>query len=113
MKYSSRKLQMVMLYRPPSIKNVFTPNLFFEEFSGFSETFLTTPDQLVICGDLNFHVDYTRDAVAVKFLDLLDTFNLEHKTHKNGHTLDLVITRSDDNDLIPHVSVTDPAISDH
>ena len=34
-------------------------------------------------------------------------------THHSGHTLDLVITRSDDHDLISHVSVTDPAISDH
>ena len=90
--------------------------MFFEEFSRFSETFLTNPDPLIICGDLNFHVDSTRYPVAAKFLNLLDTFNLEQlikeETHKNGHTLDRVITRSDDNDLTPHVSMTEPPISD-
>ena len=116
MKYSPHKLQLVIVYRPPpSTKNGSTPNLFFEEFSRFSETFLTNPDQLIICGGLNFHVDSTRYPVAVKFLNLLDTFNLEQhikeETHKNGHTLDLVIPTSDDKDFIPHVSVTEPAIS--
>ena len=105
------------LQPPLSTANRFMSNLFFEEFSRFLETFLTTPDQLIIFGDLNFHVDSTRDPVGVKFLDSLDTFNLEQhmkeESHKNGLTLDLVITRSDGNDLIPHVSVTDPAISDH
>ena len=61
-KYLSSKLQLVIVYRPPpSTKNGFTPNLFFEEFSRCLETFLTTPDQLIISGDLNLHVDSTRD----------------------------------------------------
>ena len=88
----------------------------FEEFSRFLEAVLFTPE-LIICVDLNFHVDSSSDPVAAKFLDLLDTFNLKkhikEETHHTGHTLDLVITRSGDHDLISHVSVTDPAISDH
>ena len=53
--------------------------MFFEEFSRFLEAVLFTPE-LIICGDLNFHVLSSSDPVAVKFLDLLDTFNLK-KTH--------------------------------
>ena len=55
--------------------------MFFEEFSRFLEAVLFTPE-LIICGDLNFHVHSSSDPVAVKFLDLLDTFNLKKNTLK-------------------------------
>ena len=52
----------------------------------------------------------------LKFLDLLKTFRLKQHvnvaTHRCGHTLDLVITRSDD-DLVSSLNITDPIISDH
>jgi len=48
---------------------------------------------------------------------LLGTFNLvQHvkgETHRNGHTLDLIITRSDEASLVSNVHITDPVISDH
>lgn len=46
-----------------------------------------------------------------------DIFNLvQHvkgETHRNGHTLDLIITRSDETSLVSNVHITDPVISDH
>ena len=49
-------------------------------------------------------------------MDLLETFGLQQhinvETHQNGHTLDLVITRRED-DLITNSRVSDPVISDH
>ena len=53
---------------------------------------------------------------AVRFQELLDVFNLKQHvrdpTHKSGHTLDLVITRADE-EPVGNVRVSDPAISDH
>lgn len=47
---------------------------------------------------------------------MIHSFNLEQhvrkSTHKDGHTLDLIITRCEDN-IIGSVYITDPGISDH
>ena len=52
-------------------------------------------------GDFNFHVDEPhKDTGAARFLELLNLHNLEQhvtvSTHRNNHTLDLVITRDDE-----------------
>ena len=64
----------------------------------------------------NFHVDAPSDRDAQRFLRLLETFNLKQHinvpTHRSGHTLDLVITRSDEN-VASKFDVYDPSISDH
>ena len=58
----------------------------------------------LILGDFNTHVNDKSDPLAVKFLELLDRYNLiQHvkvPTHRAGNTLDLVITNDD-------LSVTD------
>ena len=89
--YSSRVLRFVVVYRPPpSARNGLTVNLFLEEFSRFLELLVTTPGPLVILGDMNFHVDTPNHAAASRFLDLLETFDLQQHinvaTHRNGHT---------------------------
>ena len=60
--------------------------------------------------------DNVNDSAALQFLQLLDMFNLKQHvtgpTHKNGHTLDLFITRTDEN-IAQDFSVFDPVISDH
>ena len=47
---------------------------------------------------MNFHVNIPNDAAVSSFLDLLDTLGLRQHinvaTHRNGHTLDLIITGS-------------------
>ena len=52
----------------------------------------------------------------MKFLDIVNCFNLAQHitvpTHKDGHTLDLIITRNDE-DLISDINVRDPLISDY
>ena len=56
------------------------------------------------------------NANAKQFADLLESYDLKQHvncgTHASGHTLDLVITRSDDS-LIKDTKVKDPVISDH
>ena len=91
--------------------------MFLNEFRQFLESLVTTPEPLLICGDFNFHLDEPEDRPAQRFSDLLDIFNLvQHvkgETHRNGHTLDLIITRSDEASLVSNVHITDPVISDH
>ncbi|EDO35900.1 predicted protein, partial [Nematostella vectensis] len=115
--HSSTRLRMIVVYRtPPSKKNRFTVSKFLDEFSSFLENVATTIYPLIIAGDFNFHLDNSNDRSAARFQELMDTFNLsqhvQQPTHKNGHTLDLVITRLAETS-VRNVMVTDLSISDH
>jgi len=54
---------------------------------------------VVACGDFNVHVDQVEDTNAVRLDQLLQSFgyvqHVSEPTHNAGHTIDLVITRSD------------------
>lgn len=67
-------------------------------------------------GDFNLHVDNKSNSTCINFLQLLESFNLTQHvcepTHPSGHTLDLIITRKDENRIGP-ISVTDSILSDH
>ena len=106
-----------MVYRPPpSQKNRLSVTLFLDEFSSLLEKLVISNGPLLITGDFNFHLDNLSDRAAARFQAMLDVFDLKQhvrdSTHKNGHILDLVITRSRDQ-LVRNVRVSDPAISDH
>ena len=108
----------MIIYRPPpSSNNQLTPSLFFDEFSQLLERSVSSPVQLLRCGDFNFYVEDSSDHNTRKFLDLLHCFNLDvyndhSSTHKDNHKLDLVFGRSDE-DLVAGFHVHDPIISDH
>ena len=113
-----KSIRIVIVYRPPpSNTNGFTPAMFLDEFFTFLEQYVTIPGSLLIVGDFNFHDDTCDSQHVAAFLQLLDVFNLNQhtigSTHKDGHTLDLVITRSDD-DIVSNLSIDSPfVISDH
>ena len=107
------QLRVLVVYRPPEP----TYALFFEEFSRLLERILAeSSGHILLIGDFNFHVNDTTDGYANRFNNILNAFDLKQhvrdKTHKDGHTLDLVITRSDDL-LVKQLCVQDPVISDH
>ena len=113
----SASFQLVVLYRPyPSKKNKFTPRMFMDDFSSLLETLTVGSSRLLLAGDFNFHVDDIHDHEATTFLNLLNLHDLQQHvhvpTHVSGHTLDLVISRSDD-DLVSGVSVQRGLPSDH
>ena len=70
----------------------------------------------MITGDFNLHVKNNLDKSSRDFLALIDSFNLKQHvcspTHRAGHTLDLLLTRDDDQ-LVTSVSIHDAAFSDH
>ena len=112
------KLRVIIVYRPPpSTLNGLTPSLFLDEFSTFLEHYIADPGGILLVGDFNIHVDTCSSQHSTEFLQLLDSFNLtQHthgSTHKDRHTLDLVITRSDDS-IVSNLTIGSPfVISDH
>ena len=75
-------------------------------------------DELLIMGDFNLHIDDTENIQAVRFITILDSFGLKQhvvsSTHRDGHILDLVITRDNCTPLhVSNVCVLEQPISDH
>ena len=109
---SSSSLTLLTVYRPPSG----SLSLFIEEFSNLLSDTSAQPGDLLISGDFNIHLDNTSSSYTKTFLAILDSCGLvQHvsfPTHVDGHTLDLIISRSSSN-LVSSVCHTFPALSDH
>jgi hypothetical protein len=103
-------MRLVIVYRMPrSKKNTATPATFLTEFSTYLEVLASAhSDNVLICGDFNFHVEDTTDHDAAKLCDLLVSASLyqhvEDATHDGGHTLDLLITPDEDS-LIEDITI--------
>ena len=99
------------IYRPPSSKI----STFFDEFQNLLEFFVPLPSELIITGDFNIHTDSDL-TTPIKFSCILDNFYLKQHihfpTHDDGHTLDLLITRTS-SDIITHLSHHESYQSDH
>ena len=103
----------IAIYRPGSAKPT---KLFFDELTRLLEIVVTYRTQIVITGDFNVHVNDPDDCHARQLAELLESFDLlqsvSQPTHREGNTLDLVITRPDNQPL--SCSVDPPKIlSDH
>src|SRR5882757_5198904 len=109
---SNSSVDLYTIYRPPSSSN--TP--FLSEFSNLLEDLISNPSEIIFLGDFNIHVDTPTESCSASFLTLLETYNLsqhiDFPTHIKGHTLDLLITRSEST-AISNISDFDPCISDH
>ena len=109
--YPIGSIRFVVIYRPPSSQI----KAFLEGFADLLEQLVPISGNLLIVGDINFHLDGSNNTDATKLHNLLDSFNLKQhvtRTHSRGHTLDLIITRSED-DLVDGIVVRDPTLSDH
>ena len=113
----SELLRTFVIYRPPeSSKNKSNKTDFLCEFSSLLEYTFTLPGFLLIIGDFNFDITNLQSHDSVKLIDLLDSRNLKqhvsHPTHDKGHTLDLVISRIQ-NELISNITTNEELHSDH
>ena len=99
------------IYRPPSSKI----STFLQEFQNLLEIFVPSPSELIISGDFNIHADSDL-TTSHNFSGILDNFHLTQPinfpTHDDGHTLDLLITRSSST-VITHLSQHESYQSDH
>ena len=110
-------VRLAVVYRPqPSKENGLKNSVFFEEWSAFLSKYVTHSEEILIVGDLNFHVDIKNDHDAEHFIDTLKACGLQQHvhepTHVLGHTLDLVINR-DTSQTVSNIVVSDPALVDH
>ena len=93
------------------------PTTFLEnEWPTFLANYATIPNDIVIVGDMNFHLDIVDDRDAQRFIGILDLYGLQQHvcepTHVHGHTLDVVITRNTST-IVSDVGVTDLGLIDH
>lgn len=113
-KYSMR---LSVIYRPPpSTKNGLSTQTFLEhDWPQFLSNCATIDKPFVIVGDLNFHLDKPNDSHTCKFNSCLEAFGLKQhvheQTHVAGHTLDVIITRDNDN-IVSNIEIKDPGLSD-
>ena len=113
----SKLFRLVIIYRPPpSKKNQLKTSMFFDEFNNLLEHHTLTTGTLLMIGDFNLHVDVPSNYDAKRFLTLLQSTNysqwVDGPTHRNGHTLDLIITRNNDSP-IRNITMYDDIESDH
>ena len=100
---SSECITVYNVYRPPASSNYAKPfSTFLDEFHCFLCCAATTPNEFLITGDFNIHVDDPYDYQANSFLTLLSDANLvQHVNFPTqdpvGHTLVLVIWSVDSN----------------
>ena len=82
----------------------------------YLDPFAIITNNVIITGDLNFHLDNVNDADAVRFNGTLEAHGLvQHvvgPTHKKGHTLDVVITQDISSLLIGMPTVSEPCLGD-
>ena len=104
-------MRLINVYRPPDSSVA----SFYDDFSDLLERSNSLTSELLITGDFNIPVD-TNTSTATKFKEILDIFNLKQHvvipTHMDGHTLDLIISRDDDQLNIAKPRA-DTLISDH
>ena len=111
----SNSLVLLHIYRPcASKKNNTNFSNFITDFNDFLELFAPN-DNIYIFGDFNIHFEKRGDPSTRKFKDLvLDELSLQQPiavpTHKDGHTLDLLLMR-DSLFESPAPSVLDMALS--
>ena len=90
---SNTKLMLITIYR---LQFISAP-IFIKEFTEFLEMLSVIPENFVLSGDINFHLE-TDDHYSKLIKDLFNNFNLvqhvDFPTHREGHTLDLVLTRN-------------------
>ena len=112
----SNSLLCSCIYRPcaskknnPNFSNCIT------DFNDFLKLFAPN-DNIYIYGDFNIHFEKSDDPSTRKFKDLLDKLSLQQPiavpTHKDGHTLDLLLMR-DSLFESPAPSVLDMKLSHH
>jgi len=114
-----KSVNLICVYRPPpNHKNKFTFPQFQDEFCNLVDKLILNPSKLIIAGDFNLHMEVPDDPVACEFNSLMDSYGLSQHvplkaTHIKGHTLDLIITRGDDNTISECTIDGNNIIADH
>ena len=107
-------VKLIVLYRPlPTKVNKLKVKSFWREFEKFLGLHASCKEELIITGDLNFHLDKPNHPDSLKLNLLLEEFDLVQKvqvaTHKAGHILDILVVRTDST-VLNSMYVLDPGL---
>lgn len=114
---NSHSINFVVVYRPPpSTENGLTNSMFLDEFEQFATEISLLPGKLILLGDFNVHWEKPAKSDVIRFSNATNSSRfVQHvsgPTHKDGHTLDLVFTRTDET-LLKDCHTEDKLMSDH
>ena len=120
LKLFSSSLTVFNVYRPPPATTKSHKAVSFSDFLTDLHTLLslaaTTPHEFLITGDFNLHIDNLDNSQVKQFLSALNSTNLTQHvtfpTHRDHHTLDLVITATSSS-LSPVIYYSPVSPSDH
>ena len=106
-----------VVYRPPpSKRNGFINSVFFDQWSACLDAVMLDPHDIVITGDLSFHLDIVSDPDARHFSETLADHDMTQlvtdATHSKGYLLDVVIVRNHSAIVTTRPSVYDPCLCD-
>ena len=110
-KLNRSAIDVIVFYRPPpSQQNNFTTREFMEEWSDFLSNHTLSKDDLIIVGDVNFHLENFSEHNTERFIQSLECHGLQQlvrgPTHHHGHTLDVLISR-DTSTILSNIEVQD------
>ena len=110
--------RLCVVYRPPpSQRNGFTNNVFFDQWSAYLDDMMLDTHDIIMTGDLNFHLDIPKEPNVRRFYDTLAdggmTQLVTNAKQNTGRTVDAVIVRESISLIIPtRPSVYDPCLCD-
>ncbi|CAG2254533.1 unnamed protein product [Mytilus edulis] len=112
---NSNLFRLFVVYRPPpSRNNKLKTTTFFEEWLEFLDYTTEFSGEIIIVGDLNFHLDDVSDCGGRRFTESLSDRGLVQQvdglTHIRGHTLDVIISRENSSILLGEPSIEDTQI---
>ena len=100
---NSKILFIITIYRLQSE----SISIFFDEFAELLDLYAVSNEDFVIAGDVNIHVE-TDSLYSTKFREVLNLYNLKQHvqgpTHREGHTVDVIITPNHDSYLRNSIS---------
>ena len=113
----SVSFRLGVVYRPPASKRTgFINFIFFDQWSAYLDVVMLDPHDIVITGDLNFHLDFVSESDARHFFETLADCGMiplvTDATHNKCHLRDVVIVLSHSEIVSTRPSVYDPCLCD-
>ena len=115
--FKNKTFFLGVVYRPPPSKaNGFSTSSFFQEWEDYLNYLMLLKQDVLLTGDINFHLDCKTSPETKHFNSTLDSLNfIQHvdtATHVGGHTLDFIATLENSSLLCNKPTVRDTFITD-
>ena len=109
--------RLCIIYRPPpSNQNGLVNTVFFDQWSVYLDIVMLDSHNIIITGDLNFHLDNPAELDVRRFSETLADHGMtqlvKSPTHRGGYILDIVIVRETGSIISALPTVYDPCLCD-